>query len=39
MSKGEKHYVLAKSATVIQVTAVGPFDVTYVDPTDDPRKK
>ena len=39
MSKGEKHYVQTKGATVIQITAVGPFDISYVDPSDDPRKK
>jgi len=39
MSKGEKHYVMCKGATIIQVTATGPFDITYIDPTDDPRKK
>jgi len=33
------HYVRAKGETIIQVTAMGPFEVTYVDPNDDPRKK
>jgi len=33
------HYVRAKGETIIQVTAMGPFEVMYVDPNDDPRKK
>jgi quercetin dioxygenase-like cupin family protein len=33
------HYVLAKGETIIQVTAMGPFSVTYVNSTDDPRNK
>jgi mannose-6-phosphate isomerase-like protein (cupin superfamily) len=33
------HYVRAKGETVIQVTATGPFAITYVNPDDDPRKK
>lgn len=32
------HYVIAKGETVIQVAGQGPFDVTYVNPADDPRK-
>ena len=33
------HYVRAKGETIVQVTGMGPFQVTYVDPKDDPRKK
>jgi quercetin dioxygenase-like cupin family protein len=33
------HYVRAKGATIIQVSAMGPFEVKYADPKDDPRKK
>jgi quercetin dioxygenase-like cupin family protein len=33
------HYVRAKGATILQVSAMGPFDVKYADPKDDPRKK
>ena len=33
-----KHMVRAKGETIIQVHAVGPFDITYVNPADDPRK-
>ncbi|HZT56263.1 MAG TPA: cupin domain-containing protein [Burkholderiaceae bacterium] len=33
------HYALFKGATVIQIHGEGPFDLTYVDPADDPQKK
>jgi hypothetical protein len=39
MPKGMHHFALARGATEIQVHGVGPFDVTYLNPKDDPRKK
>jgi quercetin dioxygenase-like cupin family protein len=33
------HYVRAKSETIVQITGMGPFEVTYVNPSDDPRTK
>lgn len=34
------HYVWAgDEEVIIQVTAIGPFDLNYVNPADDPRKK
>ena len=33
------HYAIAKTAVVLQVDLEGPFEITYVDPNDDPRKK
>jgi hypothetical protein len=33
------HYALAASDTVVQINGVGPFDVKYVNPKDDPRNK
>jgi quercetin dioxygenase-like cupin family protein len=39
MPKRTNHYVRAKGETVIQVQGVGPFQVTYVNPNDDPRRK
>jgi ketosteroid isomerase-like protein/quercetin dioxygenase-like cupin family protein len=33
------HYVLARTATTIQVHAMGPFAVNYVNPADDPSPK
>lgn len=38
-AKEMRHYVQAKGPTVIQVSAMGPFVITYVNPTDDPRNK
>ena len=32
------HYAQAKGATIVSVTAVGPFAMTYVNPADDPQK-
>jgi hypothetical protein len=32
------HYAQAKGATVVSVTAMGPFAMTYVNPADDPQK-
>ncbi len=39
MTKGTNHYVRAKGETVVHVTAMGPFEITYANPGDDPRKK
>ncbi len=33
------HYAIAKAATVIQIDLEGPFEITYINPADDPRKK
>jgi quercetin dioxygenase-like cupin family protein len=38
MPAGTRHYAIAESETVIEVAGMGPFDVTYVNPADDPRK-
>jgi hypothetical protein len=37
-SSGSKmqHFAWVTGETVIQVTGMGPFDITYVDPKDDP---
>lgn len=32
------HYASAKGATILAVTAMGPFVLTYVNPADDPQK-
>lgn len=39
MPRKMNHYVRAKGETIVQVTAMGPFEVNYVNPQDDPRKK
>jgi len=36
---GMPHYAWAEVESVVQINGVGPFDVRYVDPMDDPRKK
>lgn len=33
------HYATAKGATIVAVTAMGPFALTYVNPADDPQKQ
>jgi quercetin dioxygenase-like cupin family protein len=33
------HYAMAKTAAVVQVHGTGPFQLTYVNPADDPQKK
>jgi hypothetical protein len=30
---------VAESESIVQINGVGPFDVVYVDPKDDPRQK
>ena len=35
----QHHYAAAKGETVISVSAMGPFAMTYVNPADDPSKK
>jgi quercetin dioxygenase-like cupin family protein len=36
---GMVHYAIAATEAVVQINGVGPFDVNYVDPKDDPRNK
>src|SRR2546430_15650565 len=36
---GKVHrYAFAKVPTIVQVSSNGPFDITFVDPDDDPQK-
>ena len=37
--KGVPHFAWASVETVVQLHGVGPGGITYVNPTDDPRKK
>jgi quercetin dioxygenase-like cupin family protein len=39
MPKGMRHFAWAKGDTVIQVHGTGPFEINYVNASDDPRKK
>lgn len=32
------HYAFAKKPAVVQVNGNGPFDITYINPAEDPRK-
>jgi quercetin dioxygenase-like cupin family protein len=36
--KGMQHYVSVGEDTVVQIHAIGPGGITYVNPADDPRK-
>lgn len=35
----QPHYVRTKGQTMVEVSSTGPFEVIYVNPADDPRKK
>jgi len=39
MPPGMAHFAFADEDTVIQLNSTGPWSLTYVNPTDDPRKK
>ena len=39
MPQEMRHFAWAKGETIIQVHGIGPFDITYVNASDDPRKK
>jgi hypothetical protein len=34
----DHHYLVAKTASVIQINGTGPFDITYINAEDDPQK-
>jgi quercetin dioxygenase-like cupin family protein len=36
---GMPHYAWAEVESIVQINGVGPFDVNYIDPKDDPRKQ
>lgn len=36
--KGHRHFAQFKEGAVIQLTSLGPWGITYVNPGDDPRK-
>ena len=38
LGAGEPHYVRAQGRTIIEVESTGPFQITYVNSADDPRK-
>jgi quercetin dioxygenase-like cupin family protein len=39
MPKTMRHFAMAKGETIIQLHGIGPFEINYVNPADDPRKK
>jgi mannose-6-phosphate isomerase-like protein (cupin superfamily) len=39
MPKGHAHFAWTKGETILQVHAIGPWGLTYVNPKDDPRNK
>ena len=39
MQPKTNHFAWTKTATVLQLNTTGPWDLTYVNPADDPRKK
>jgi hypothetical protein len=39
MPKEMRHFAWAKGDTIIQVHGIGPFEINYVNASDDPRKK
>jgi quercetin dioxygenase-like cupin family protein len=36
---GMPHFARADGETIVQINGIGPFDVVYINPEDDPRKK
>jgi hypothetical protein len=34
----QHHFAFSKAPTIVQVSGSGPFDITYIDPADDPSK-
>ncbi len=39
MKARQNHYAFTDSGATVQVSAQGPFEITYVNPADDPRTK
>jgi quercetin dioxygenase-like cupin family protein len=39
MPPGMRHFAIADGDTVIQITTVGPWQIEYVNPADDPRTR
>ncbi len=38
MPPGMRHFAIAEGETVIQLTSTGPWEITYVNEADDPRR-
>ena len=37
--KAMRHFAKAQGETIVQLHGIGPYDINYVNPADDPRKK
>lgn len=35
---GQAHFAWTEEETIVQISAMGPFGIEYIDPKDDPRK-
>jgi hypothetical protein len=38
MPAGMRHFARTQGETIVQLHGVGPWGITYVNPSDDPRK-
>lgn len=38
MPPGMQHFAVAEGETVIQLTSIGPWEINYINPADDPRR-
>ena len=39
LSPGVRHFAEARGETILQLHGVGPWELTYVNPADDPRRR
>lgn len=39
MQPNTPHFAMTKEETIVQVHSTGPWQIIYIDPADDPRKK
>jgi len=39
MPPGMKHYAWAEGETILQLATIGPWQINYLNPADDPRNK
>lgn len=39
MPPGMRHFAFAEGETVIQITTIGPWEIKYINPNDDPRNR
>lgn len=38
MPPGMQHFAFVEGETVVQLTSIGPWEINYIDPDDDPRR-